>query len=122
MTKSRPSQELPRASSTLVAGLWTEDNTPDCAQTLALVVPISVFVALILFFVHSKEMVQHPLNWSFAWALLIIGTSSCGTLFAISLNKRKCRAMAVVVMFVCGVLGGYLVGELIRGFKGEGLV
>jgi hypothetical protein len=82
------------------------------------VIPISVVVALILFLANSKEMVRHPWNWSFAWALLIVGLSSCGILFAISLNKRRHRAMAVVVMFVGGVLGGFIMAELIRGFKG----
>jgi hypothetical protein len=44
--------------------------------------------------------------------------SYCGTLLAISPNKRRHRAMAAVVMVVGGVLGGFIVGELIRGFRG----
>jgi fluoride ion exporter CrcB/FEX len=91
---------------------------PNFAQTLALMIPISAFVALIIFLVYSRDMVKDPLDWSFAWAVLIVGMSSCGTLFAISLSKRRHRATAVVVMYVCGVLGGFTVGELIRGSKG----
>ena len=63
-------------------------------------------------------MTLRPLDWSFVWAVLIFGLSSCGTLVAISLNKRRHRATAVVVIFVVGVLGGFTASELIRGLRG----
>jgi hypothetical protein len=70
------------------------------ALALAVMIPILTLVAAILYSVNSHKITQHSSDWAFAWALLVVGWYSCGTLLATLPNKMSYRVMAMTGIFV----------------------